>query len=84
MNENSHLYRKVNLERLLRVWDKTPTLTFADLIWKATGSKNPQTLTNEEVIKLCVEYIPVYKEDNSFKNRIKRGFKSCVTRMIIW
>lgn len=66
------------------VWYQTPDLTLCELIWKATKDRPPLNLDDSEVLKMCQDYLIEYKAINSLKNKIKKGLKSCVTKLTLW
>jgi len=84
MKQNKYFIRKAYLDKLLRTWEKMPNLTFGEMIWKSSGAKHPQLMTDDEILKACVSHVKVYKEEHSLKNKIKKGFKTCVTKMTLW
>ncbi len=72
------------LDEIKDVWYETPDLTLCELIWNATKAHQPTELDDSEVVEMCKKYLSEYKEKRCLKNKIKKGLKSCVTRMILW
>jgi len=81
---NNRFHKKAVCERILRLWEKMPELTLAEIICKSNDLNKLEILSDETLMDNCAKYIKVYKEENSLKNKIMKGLKSCVTRMIIW
>lgn len=69
---------------LKEIWYQTPDLTLCELLWKATKDKSPLNLDDSEVLERCQDYLVEYKKERCFKNKIKKGFKLCVTKLTLW
>ena len=82
-NDN-YFHRKATMDRLFRVWNNMPELTLAEMIWRSNNLKMLETMSDEQIVQNCKNHIRVYKEERSLKNKIKKGLKSCVTKMTIW
>ena len=81
---NNQFHKKAMMDRLFRVWNKMPELTFGELMWRSNNLKMIETMSDEQIIQNCKNHMLVYKAERSLKNKIKKGLKSCVTRMMIW
>ena len=77
---NNHFHKKRMCDNLLRAWDKMPELTLGELI----SLCNTDRTSDEEIIQSIKNHIRVYKEERSLKNKIKKGIKSCVTKLTLW
>ena len=84
MKKDNQFHRKAVCERILRVWEKMPELTLAEVICKSNDLNRLEILSDETLVDNCAKYIKVYKEENSLKNKFKKGFKSCVTKLTLW
>lgn len=84
MKKDNHYHRKAVCERILRVWEKMPELTLAEIICKSNDLNRLEILSDETLVDNCAKYIKVYKAENSLKNKFKKGFKSCVTKLTLW
>lgn len=84
MKDKKLFKRKTYCDRLLRVWDKMPEMTFVELICRCNDLKMLDKMTDEEIIRNCKKHVSTYKAENSIKNKILKGIRSCVTKTILW
>ena len=80
---NNHFHKKAMLDRLSRVWNQMPDLTLGQLI-SICNLNRIEKLSDEEIIQTIKQHIRVYKEERSLKNKLKKGLKSCVTKLTLW
>jgi hypothetical protein len=84
MKKENRFHKKAVCERILRVWEKMPDLTLAEIICKSNDLNRLEILSDETFVDNCAKHIKVYKEENSLKNKIKKGLKTCVTKLTLW
>ncbi len=75
------IHRRSTCDRLLRVWNQMPELTFGELL---SCSDDLDNLSDEQIIQKCVGKIKFYRAERSLKNKLRKGFKTCVTKMTLW
>ena len=82
--QDIRLRKKAVCDRILRVWRKMPDLTLAEIICKSNDLNRLSILSDETFVDNCAKHIKVYKEENSLKNKFKKGLKTCVTKLTLW
>ena len=82
--QDIRLRKKAVCDRILRVWRKMPDLTLAEIICKSNDLNRLAILSDETLVDNFAKHIKVYKVENSLKNKIRKGIKSCVTKMTLW
>ena len=85
MKKDNQFHRKAMCDRLLRVWDQMPDLTLAEVVCCSCNDlEKMKTLSDEVFVHNCSKYIKIYREENSIKNKIKKGLKIYASKLMLW